>query len=191
MSRFDRRIEKKGTDAAKRLCDITVVLLALPFLVPFFIVASAVVAISVRGNPIYARERIGRDGKKFHLLKFKTTFAPNNAAPRMTLFGEVLQRTSMNELPSLINVLRGDMTLVGPRPLNPRQKSTYPGAHYEKMRPGITGSWLLSAATKPCEEERAKVEERSKHDLDYFKRRGLWTDIKIFAKTIVVVLRGR
>ncbi|MEL7172250.1 MAG: sugar transferase, partial [Pseudomonadota bacterium] len=145
----------------KRLVDILLVCLSAPVWLP--VVAALALFIRRDGGPaFYTQKRVGRDGTEFEFLKLRTMIvgaddylraylAENPAAkaewdlhqklqddPRITGFGRFLRKSSLDELPQLLNVLRGDMSIVGPRPMMPNQKSLYPGTAYYRMRPGLT-----------------------------------------------------
>ncbi|MEM8802561.1 MAG: sugar transferase [Pseudomonadota bacterium] len=191
----------------KRILDVLIVVLALPFLVPFFLVACLFIALD--GNsPFFVQERVGMHGKRFMMWKFRTMvpdaedrleqyLAENEDAriewrdkqklnddPRVTFFGNILRRTSMDELPQMINVLLGDMSLVGPRPMLPSQQALYEGHGYYRLRPGVTGIWQVTARNS------CNFAERAKYDDEYEARVGFLTDASIFARTVGVVLRG-
>ncbi len=191
---------------AKRLLDVLIVLAALPFLIPVFLVVSAVIALDGH-NPFFWQERVGLGGKRFFMWKFRT-MVPNAEAhltqylaqntdaraewdekqkllddPRITKFGRLLRRTSLDELPQLINVLLGDMSLVGPRPMMPSQQALYSGHAYYRLRPGVTGSWQVS------ERNASTFADRAKYDDSYESELSLATDANIIVRTIGVVLR--
>lgn len=107
-----------------------------------------------------------------------------NADPRITKIGRILRKTSIDELPQLFNVLSGDMSLVGPRPMMPCQQALYPGHGYYRLRPGLTGSWQVS------ERHTSTFAERATYDDDYDEKLSFATDVGILAKTVGVVLRG-
>ena len=104
--------------------------------------------------------------------------------PRITWLGSFLRKLSIDELPQLWNVLRGDMSLIGPRPIMIDQRALYPGSAYYHMRPGITGLWQVS------DRNESSFIERAKFDTDYYNNCSLKTDLTIFMRTIGVVLRG-
>ncbi|MXQ06420.1 sugar transferase [Alphaproteobacteria bacterium GH1-50] len=193
--------------ALKRVFDVTLVLLALPFVLPFL--ALVALAVATDGHsPIFAQERVGKDGRRFTLWKFRTMvpdaeekldryLAENEAArrewtvkqkltndPRCTRFGLALRRTSIDELPQIFNVLVGDMSLVGPRPMMPSQQSMYPGRAYYKLRPGITGLWQVSPRNQ------SDFADRAHYDDVYHARLSFPADAMILAKTLVAVVRG-
>ena len=104
--------------------------------------------------------------------------------PRITLFGHFIRKMSLDELPQLWNVLVGDMSLVGPRPILPCQKPLYPGTDYYDLLPGITGAWQVSAR------HASTFADRSKFDTDYNQSLSLSNDLKILIKTMWVIVKG-
>jgi len=104
--------------------------------------------------------------------------------PRITRFGRFLRKSSFDELPQLLNVLLGDMSIVGPRPMLPEQEPLYSGTAYFELRPGITGLWQIS------DRNESTFAARAKFDTDYFEQLSLATDVRIIASTFRVVLRG-
>jgi exopolysaccharide biosynthesis polyprenyl glycosylphosphotransferase len=192
---------------AKRLVDVAVAGAAL--LIGSPVLLGIAVAIRLRdGAPVFFRQtRIGLHGRRFHMVKFRTMNVGaeagleellehseiNGAAfkmtadPRVTSTGRRLRRTSLDELPQLWNVLRGDMSLVGPRPALPREVDTYDLWHRRRlsMKPGITGLSQVSA-------RRAKeFDSWAQLDLSYIDRWSLWLDMKILARTIPAAFEGR
>lgn len=193
--------------ALKRLLDITFVVLTAPFVVPF--VALVALAVSMDGHsPFFKQERVGKDGRRFTLWKLRT-MVPNAEAlltahldaneaarfewttkqkltndPRITRLGNSLRRTSIDELPQLFNVLIGDMSLVGPRPMMPSQQSLYPGRAYYKLRPGITGPWQVS------QRHESDFSDRARYDDFYNAAMSFTLDIRILARTVFAVVRG-
>jgi exopolysaccharide biosynthesis polyprenyl glycosylphosphotransferase len=191
--------------AVKRAIDIVVSAVALLFLSP----VALAIAIWIRsddGTPVYFRQvRVGLHGRTFTALKFRTMVKDAEARyqevvgladprafkldddPRVTAPGRFLRRTSLDELPQLWNVLRGEMSLVGPRPAPPREVEEYDIWHRRRlsMKPGITGLWQVTARRDDSFERRANL------DLDYIDRWSLWLDLKILARTIPAALEGR
>lgn len=191
----------------KRLLDVFFVILALPFVVPFLALVALLVAADGH-SPFFTQERVGKDGRRFTIWKLRTMvpnaeaelekyLAENEVArrewtvkqkltndPRCTKLGPALRRTSIDELPQIFNVLIGDMSLVGPRPMLPVQQSLYPGRSYYKLRPGITGAWQVSHRNETGFAERAQFDD------DYNAKLSLMTDLKILAQTVVTVVRG-
>lgn len=190
----------------KRVLDVTAVVLAAPFVVPM--VVGLALAVRRDGGPaFYFQDRIGAGGRVFRMWKLRSMvadadarmvrhLAENPAArqewdltqklrndPRITPFGHLLRRSSMDELPQLWNVLRGDMSLVGPRPMMVEQEPLYPGTAYVRMRPGITGHWQTSGRNATTFAARAEFDAIYERDL------SLMTDLKILARTVKVVLR--
>jgi lipopolysaccharide/colanic/teichoic acid biosynthesis glycosyltransferase len=191
----------------KRVIDILVVLVSAPITLP--LVALLAILIRLDGaKPFFCQERVGRNGRIFTFWKLRTMvsgadqllegiLAASPAArdewnttqklksdPRITRLGRILRRTSADELPQLWNVLIGDMSLVGPRPMLPQQQSMYPGSAYFALRPGITGIWQISARNEGSFASRAYFDTR------YANIMSLTVDISILIKTIGVVIRG-
>ncbi len=194
-------------DAGKRLLDVLLVLIAAPAVL--MIVLPLVVLIARDGGaPIYRQKRLGRGGQVFHMWKLRSMVRDADAAleahlaadpaaraewdtkqklqndPRITKLGALIRKTSLDELPQLWNVLRGDMSLVGPRPMMCEQRAIYPGVAYFAMRPGITGYWQTSARNE------CSFAERADYDSRYFADLSLWTDLKLLTRTFRVVIRG-
>lgn len=191
----------------KRIADIVFVLLAAPVILPLIAVFAAVMAMD-GAAPFYWQDRIGRGGKIFRLLKIRT-MVPNadvilaeylganpearrewdqtqklKKDPRITSVGNLLRKCSMDELPQFWNVLRGEMSLVGPRPMMVDQACLYPGVAYYQLRPGISGPWQVA------ERNKTSFADRAKYDEDYHQTMSLSVDVKILVRTILVVLRG-
>lgn len=191
----------------KRMLDATLILLSLPIVLPVILALAALVSLN-GGNPFYRQERIGLDGRTFYMWKLRTMvcgadkvledYLNANPAlraqwdtkqkllddPRVTPLGRLLRKSSIDELPQLLNVLRGDMSLVGPRPMMVDQKPLYPGEDYYELRPGITGFWQISDRNK------TSFADRAFYDARYNNQLSLQTDIKVLMATVRVVLRG-
>lgn len=191
----------------KRLLDIAAILAAAPVVVPM-VAAMAVLVARDGGRPFYSQVRVGRGGKPFRMWKLRSMvndadermeayLAENPAAraewdstqklrndPRVTPFGQFLRKSSLDELPQLWNVLKGDMSLVGPRPMMLNQQALYPGEAYYRLRPGVTGYWQTAGRNKTTFEARAEF------DTAYEAEVGLMTDLRILARTVGVVLKG-
>jgi exopolysaccharide biosynthesis polyprenyl glycosylphosphotransferase len=193
-------VVKRGLDAA-------VAAAALIVLSPLLLA----IAVTIRrrdGAPVLFRQtRIGLHGRRFQVLKFRTMVAGAEAMldelagqsevagaafkmtadPRVTSMGRFLRRTSLDELPQLWNVLKGEMSLVGPRPALPREVESYDLWHRRRlsMKPGITGLWQVSARSS------ASFDTWAQLDLSYIDRWSLWLDIKILARTLPAALEGR
>jgi len=191
----------------KRAADVAAVLLAAPVVVP--LVGAMALAVACDGGPLfYTQQRIGRGGRRFRLWKLRSMvpdaerrlevhLAADPAArqewettqklrvdPRVTRVGRLLRRSSLDELPQLWNVLIGEMSLVGPRPMMPCQERLYPGAAYYLLRPGITGHWQTAGRNATSFAARADYDDAYEAEL------SLATDLRILARTVAVVLRG-
>ncbi len=179
---------------AKRVFDVLVATGLLALLAPLLIVLAILVKVDSPGPALFLQDRVGRNGRVFRIAKFRTMVA--NAADlggfrtqpgdrRITPMGAFLRRTSLDELPQLFNVVRGDMSLVGPRPDTPMQEHDYTPAQWRRrtsVRPGMTGAAqarLRSAAT---------AEQRLALDLDYVRHPSLGRDLVILAQTVSTLL---
>jgi lipopolysaccharide/colanic/teichoic acid biosynthesis glycosyltransferase len=194
-------------EAAKRLFDVTFCLAAIVALTPIFGLLAVVIKLSDGGPVLYRREIVGRHGKHFFALKFRTMI-PNadeflsarpdllshyttqiklRDDPRVTRVGRVLRHTSLDELPQLFNVLRGQMSLVGPRMIHPTEVERFGefARIRQLVRPGITGLWQVSGR------QHVSYAERVGLDKEYMRRRSFWLDLRILGKTVFVVLRGQ
>jgi lipopolysaccharide/colanic/teichoic acid biosynthesis glycosyltransferase len=180
----------------RRALDILVAGTALLLSSPLLAVAMAAIRIESRGHPIYRQRRIGKDGRPFDVLKLRTMVegAEHIGAglridaddPRITRVGTLLRRTSLDELPNLVNVLRGDMSLIGPRPTLPHQVEVYDERQRGRLaiRPGITGwAQVNGRASLPWS-------QRIELDLYYIEHRSLRLDAEILLRTIRLLLRG-
>lgn len=191
----------------KRALDIAISVTAIFFLTPLLLVVA--LAIKLEGGPIfYTQRRLGRGGESFPMIKFRSMKpnsnkliedllreCPKAAAewsefqklrndPRITPLGRIMRASSIDELPQLFNVLFGNMSIVGQRPILPNQRDAF-GRHiagYERARPGITGLWQVRGRNKLSFEKRAQMGS------EYVNRWSLWFDIKIIAMTIPAVL---
>lgn len=191
----------------KRLMDITLVIIAAPIVA--LVVGLLAVCIAFDGaNPFYSQSRVGYSGRIYKMWKLRsmvvdadeqleTYLASDSAArsewdstqklkvdPRITRFGRILRKSSLDELPQLWNVLKGDMSLVGPRPMMPCQRAIYPGSAYYRLRPGITGPWQVSRRNE------STFADRARFDTDYDRNLSLSGDIGLLVGTVRVVVRG-
>lgn len=193
----------------KRLFDIIFSLVGCLFLLPVALIVKISYMLNKDFNPIFfSQERIGKNGRLFKFYKFRS-MVPNadevlknlletdeelakeyqinkklDNDPRITKMGKILRKTSLDELPQLFNVLKGDMSLIGNRPYLPREKDDmkYYYKSIIKTKPGLTGYWQVNGRSNTTFKERLKLEKY------YSNNCSLWLDIKIFFKTFVVVL---
>lgn len=194
--------------AIKRLFDVSVAFISLLLASPFLIWLYSVVYVSTKGHPIFSHERIGFGGKKFNVYKFRTMYIDADERlgelletckeskeewdrdfklkddPRITKIGQFLRKTSLDELPQLINVLKGEMSLVGPRPITEAEIQKY-GEYFEyftAVKPGITGLWQVSGRND------IEYDERVQLDVWYVRNWSIELDMQILIKTVLVVL---
>ena len=176
----------------KRLFDIVISLFALVFLSPLYIAIAIAVRIRHGAPVIFCQERPGKDGKIFKMYKFRTMTnerdSDGNLLPdekRLTSFGQKLRSTSLDELPEFINVLKGDMSLIGPRPLLVRYLPLYTERQMKRhdVRPGITG--LAQSSGRNL----LSWEDRFEKDIEYVENVSLMTDIKIIFSTVIGIIK--
>jgi lipopolysaccharide/colanic/teichoic acid biosynthesis glycosyltransferase len=191
----------------KRLIDMVLVLLTAPL--TFSVVLVCAIALWLEGgNPFYRQDRLGVGGRRFSIWKLRTMVRDADAClqryldsdpamaeewattqklkkdPRITRVGAMLRKTSLDELPQFWNVLRGEMSLVGPRPMLPEQLSMYGDAYaYFAMRPGVTGFWQVSARNENHFSFRAQI------DAQYHRQISLLCDLGVMVRTVGVMLR--
>lgn len=195
------RIVKRSVDVL--LSGIGIVLLA-----PIFVALAIVVRATSRGPAIFVQKRVGLHGRKFRFYKFRTMVADAErrraelehlnemngpvfkikSDPRVTRVGAVLRKYSLDELPQLWNVLKGDMSLVGPRPPLPAEVELYTSRQAQRLSvtPGITGLWQVSGRSSL-----ADFDHWLELDLEYVRKQSLWVDVKILCKTVGVVVGAR
>ncbi len=204
-------LQSKRSRAIKRTGDIVFSLSVLTLGAPVFIALALLVKASSRGPVFYVQRRIGRDYRSFGCIKFRTMRKDSDRAlskllssspelqkefsrdfklkndPRITRLGKFLRRSSLDELPQFINVLRGEMSVVGPRPIVKAELSRY-GRHMNEVlsvRPGMTGLWQVSGRNNLSYNQRVRL------DLRYARTRHFLLDLKIVFQTIKVVLNPR
>lgn len=202
------QVEPTGiAEAVKRTMDVALALVALVILLPLVVVAAALIRLDSRGGVLFVQERLGRDLRPFRLYKFRSMVA-NAAAlrhelsdlneatpplfkvrrdPRITRIGRVLRKLSIDELPQLVNVVRGDMSLVGPRPPLAQEVAMDPLRQSIRLRrrPGLTGPWQVRGRSE------LNYEEMMRLDLEYVRSWSLARDLWILIRTPLAVISGR
>lgn len=194
---------------SKRALDILIATTALILLSPLFLMIAALIFFTLKRPIIFSHVRIGHGGRLFHCYKFRTMVANADEVlkkhiesdksaseewqathklihdPRVTFFGRLLRVSSLDELPQLINIIRGDMSCVGPRPIVPDELKKYgeSAEAYLTARPGLTGAWQVSGRST------LKYDDRVALDREYVENWSLWKDVRILFKTIPAVLR--
>jgi lipopolysaccharide/colanic/teichoic acid biosynthesis glycosyltransferase len=197
---------RQAYELTKRSLDILVVVLMLPFVLPVLVLCAIAIRLDSPGAPFFAQLRTGRGGRRFRMFKLRTMvreagemkaallhlnelswpdFKMQND-PRVTRVGRILRRTSLDELPQLMNVLRGDMSLVGPRPTS-FAADTYSLWHTARLdvKPGLTGLWQVSGRSE------LDFDDRLRLDIEYIRTRSLISDLRILQRTAGAVFNGR
>jgi exopolysaccharide biosynthesis polyprenyl glycosylphosphotransferase len=215
--RFSVGLNKEDGDATretlKRVVDVSGSVVALLLLSPVFLSIAALIKATSKGPVFFKQRRIGHAGTEFTFLKFRSMYVNNDPAihqeyvrklisqelteadgtykikndPRVTRVGRFLRKSSLDELPQFFNVLKGDMSLVGPRPPIPYEFENYSLWHRRRIleaRPGLTGVWQVSGRSRTTFDEMVRM------DLRYIREQSLWLDVKILFKTPLAVLRG-
>ena len=195
----------RGYLVAKRVLDICGSLALIVLLSPILITTFVVLSISTKGRPLFFQERIGFCGRRFWMIKFRTMrldadklqhivrndkdgpIFKNRCDPRITRIGRFLRSSSIDEMPQLFNVLRGSMSLVGPRPPVAKEVVLYSPWQRRRLsvQPGLTCLWQISGRSE------IEFERWVRMDLWYLQNQGFWTDLKLLLKTPASVLSGR
>lgn len=195
----DMRVKTKPVYSCfKRAFDVLVAAASLVLLAPLFLVVAIVIKLDSEGSVIFSQSRVGRNGNPFNVYKFRTmrTDAPHYAATsdladpyaHITRVGRFLRKTSIDELPQLFNVFKGDMSLVGPRPLIKSESDIHKLRMREgvyDIRPGVTGWAQVNG--RDC----VSAEEKVYFDKEYLLNRSVFLDVFIFIKTVAVVIGGQ
>lgn len=190
----------------KRSMDVAGAAIGLVLASPLMLATAIAVKRCDGGPVIFAQERVGKDGKPFKMYKFRSMYQDAEARlaelqkynqvdgpafkmvndPRITPVGKFIRKTSIDELPQLWNILKGDMSIVGPRPPLPREVAQYSDWDWGRLavKPGLTCYWQISGRSD------VSFDEWMRLDLKYVEEQGLWTDLKILFRTVAVVLRG-
>ncbi len=198
--------EKVIYEFLKRIIDILMSVLSLIVLSPVFIIIAIAIKLDSSGPIVYSQTRVGKNGKHFKMFKFRsmiinaeemlTELKPMNEMdgpmfkikedPRITRIGRFIRRTSIDELPQLINILRGEMSIVGPRPSLPSEVKEFESWMMERfvVKPGLTCFWQVSGRNN------IPFHKWMELDIKYVKERNLWLDVKLVFKTIKVVIKG-
>ena len=194
----------------KRVMDVAIAVPALIFLAPLLIAIYALIKIFDPGPAVFRQLRVGRDGRQFVVFKFRTMRVDAEARlshylnanpeareewnryqklrndPRVTFLGRFLRKSSLDELPQLVNILRGEMSIIGPRPVTTAEVSRYGKAFpfYTAVRPGVLGLWQVKGRNRLTYPERVAL------DVRYVTTWSVWEDLKILVQAIPVVLLG-
>jgi exopolysaccharide biosynthesis polyprenyl glycosylphosphotransferase len=192
---IDERKSNNTYAFLKRAFDCTIALALLVLLSPILLTIALAIRLTSPGPALFVQDRVGKNGNLFKIFKFRTMYvtAPKQAySPiyrrdrRITRIGAFLRRTSLDELPQLLNVLKGDMSLVGPRPEMPFIVEQYNDIHRQRLRvlPGITGIWQISAGRAQL------IHENIQYDLYYIRNKNFFMDLAILLHTAVFAARG-
>lgn len=209
--KIDKCVEKSKTktyDFVKRGIDIIIASIGLVISLPIFVIVGIIIKLDSKGPVFFKHKRIGKYGKNIGIYKFRTMIDKAEDAmkdfteeqkrefrenfklendPRVTKVGKILRKTSLDEVPQLINILKGEMSIIGPRPVIATELEKY-GENKSKflsVAPGLTGYWAANGRSDVSYDERIAME------LYYVDNRSLLLDIKIFLKTVISVLKGR
>jgi exopolysaccharide biosynthesis polyprenyl glycosylphosphotransferase len=195
LASFGKYPRRFGYEMAKRVCDVVGSLLLMILGLPVLAILALLIKLDSRGPVFFLQERVGQNGKLFSMLKFRTmqtSAAPYDLSPRtskdprITRIGRLLRLTSFDELPQLVNVFRGSMSMVGPRPEMPFIVDQYGEREWQRLqvKPGLTGLWQLSG-------DRAfLIHENVEYDLYYIQHRNFFMDMAILLHTSIFAMRG-
>ena len=206
VEKGEARIENKKYLVIKRALDIVLSIISIVVLLPLMLIVALIIAIDSRGEIVFSHKRIGKNGSTIKVYKFRTMHI-NSAEmfenfteeqkneynknfklqddPRITRVGEFLRKSSLDELPQLWNILRGDMSIVGPRPIVEKEVCRY-GKFAGKLfcvKPGLTGYWQVNGRSDTSYERRVEM------DLFYINNMSFWLDFKIIFRTVYTVIR--
>jgi lipopolysaccharide/colanic/teichoic acid biosynthesis glycosyltransferase len=220
VERPSARLYKPYYQRTKRVLEIFACLISLPFLLPLFLLIALAIRWDSPGTVFFVQDRIGKGGRRFRIIKFRTMYQNINDAPhrsfmkayimgkiraktgqlittpqlfkpfsanQVTKIGRFLRKTSLDELPQIFNVFKGEMSFVGPRPNVPWEVEAYQGWHMERLEvtPGITGLAQVRGRSTITFDDIVKA------DIEYIKKRSLWLDLKILWWTFVIALLGK
>ncbi len=200
------KVNKKMYKVTKRICDIIFSVIGLIILSPIFLIISIAIKLDSKGTAFFAHKRIGKNGKIINIYKFRTML-PNaedmiknfdeeqmkefrenyklKNDPRITRIGKFLRKTSLDELPQIVNIIKGELSIIGPRPIIEVELQKY-GNKKDKLlsvTPGLTGYWQANGRSCTTYNERIKME------LYYVDNCSFWLDFKVFFKTIISVFK--
>ena len=196
--------KKKVYMTVKRTTDVTLSSLALIVLMPLILCIGLIIKLDSKGSVFYKQKRIGKNGKYFMIYKFRTMVSDASNLkkyfseeqmkeyrenykvkddPRITKIGKILRKTSLDELPQLINIIKGDLAIIGPRPVVDNEIDKYGKDKFLSVTPGLTGNWAANGRSCTSYDERMKLE------LEYVDNISLKMDMQVFFKTIITVLK--
>jgi exopolysaccharide production protein ExoY len=204
------QLSRPARSRSKRALDLGVTIVLSPVIVPLGLLCAVLIKVTSSGPVLFAQERVGLRGERFRMYKFRTMHVdaerllqqdarlwqeyvhngfklPAELDRRVTALGRFLRRSSLDELPQMINVLGGTMSLVGPRPVVPAEIANYGDQRsvYLSARPGITGAWQVNGRSTVDYPERVDI------DAEYVRSWSLWRDVRILVRTPIAVLSAR
>jgi len=196
FSQLEKHVNKPIYEAVKLFLDVVFAYFALIFFSPFWLLIVLFIHLDSKGKALFTHVRIGKNGKPFKLYKFRTMYqgvkdqelAPQNPNDeRITRIGKFLRRTSLDEMPQLINIFKGDMSFVGPRPEMPFIVEKYNAKEKKRLlvKPGLTGIWQIMGRKD------LPLHHNLEFDFYYIEHRSLWMDFVIILKTFAVVISGK
>ena len=204
MSMGERNKNRRFYHLVKRMIDVVLSLFGLVLISPFVVIIAILIKIDSKGPVFFKHHRIGKNGKPFSMYKFRTMkdgaeamindFTPEQLEewnenfklkddPRITRIGKFLRKTSLDELPQLVNILRGDMSIVGPRPVIEVELEEYGNDKDEflSIRPGLTGGWASNGRSE------ISYPERCSYELYYVRNESFWLDVKVMFLSVFSV----
>jgi lipopolysaccharide/colanic/teichoic acid biosynthesis glycosyltransferase len=215
LLRPEETLDRRCYSLAKRVCDVLLAAIALLLLSPLLLFIAVAIKVTSSGPAILVQERVGQGGRVFPFFKFRSMYDdPDRSADiqfardyinghpkprlvwdgvfkpandkRITPVGRLLRKGSLDELPQLVNVLKGDMSLIGPRPSMPYEVDVYQKWHFRRLEvpPGITGLAQIRGRSSLAFQDIVKI------DIEYIERRSLWLDLQILIRTLPVVISG-
>lgn len=206
IPKMEKTDKKAQYNKIKRMLDVIIATIGLIVLAPIVLVIAIIIKLDSKGPVFFAHTRIGKNGKKFKMYKFRTMyenaqemikeFTPEQMKewkenfklkddPRITKIGKFLRKTSLDELPQIVNIIKGDLSIIGPRPIIDEELEKY-GENKEKflsVTPGLTGYWQANGRSETSYEQRMEME------LYYVENESFKLDVQIFLKTFISVLK--
>lgn len=183
-------------DFVKRVMDPVIAIFFIVGFLPLWIIIALSIKLDSKGPIIFSHQRVGKNGQKFRLYKFRTMYSQvepqamsplQKDDPRITKFGRILRRTGLDEAPQFCNVLKGEMSIIGPRPEMPFIVEHYQDWQKRRLevKPGITGLWQVLAS------KNIPLKDNLDYDFYYLQHRSMFLELVILAKTVIIVVTGK